>query len=150
MAIFPRIQSPCPYQADLTSILDGQMCRLCKREVFDLTALDDDARIAFMNGCKEEVCVSYSLPLRTALAAAVVLAASAAPMAAAAGEVAEVDIEYVVVVGGGIKDPSKVEYFDDGSDAALAALPVVYEEAAAPPVPKSVPVVPTADPQEES
>lgn len=130
MAIFPRIQSPCPYQGELPAMLDGRMCRLCKREVVDLDGMDDGARVAFLGACKQEVCVSYSLPVRTALAAAALVAASAAPMAAAASEAAEVDIEYIVVVGGGIKDPSKVEYFDDDGQTA-SALPVVYEDARA-------------------
>ena len=34
MAIFPKIQSPCPYKGNLSDIMDGDLCRLCKRQVF--------------------------------------------------------------------------------------------------------------------
>src|ERR1700760_3664773 len=68
MALYPRIESPCPYKGNLADIMDGDVCRLCKREVFDLTAMGDAERVAFMKGCAGEVCVSYRMPMRTALA----------------------------------------------------------------------------------
>ena len=62
MATYPRIQSPCPYIDRLASIMDGETCRMCRREVFDLTAMSDGARFAFLDGCAGEVCISYRLP----------------------------------------------------------------------------------------
>ena len=58
MAFFPKIQSPCPYKGKLSAIMDGDVCRLCKREVFDLTHMTDGARREFLAGCANEVCVS--------------------------------------------------------------------------------------------
>ena len=131
MAIFPRIQSPCPYLGQLSAIMDGDMCRVCKRQVFDLTDMSDDQRMAFMKGCSGEVCVSYRLPVRPALvAAALAVAAIAVPTAAAACSDAT-DIETVETVGG-IKDPANVQYVKDTSSDAAPVLPVVYEDGQAP------------------
>jgi hypothetical protein len=122
MPLFPKIQSPCPYQSQFAAIMDGDMCRMCNRQVFDLTAMDDDGRIAFFAGCKEEVCVSYRLPLHPAIAAAA-LAASAVglPSAAAAQE------QVITVTAGGIKDPANVRFIEQKADRAIPELPVVYE-----------------------
>ena len=125
MAVFPKIQSPCPYKGDLSAIMDGDMCRLCKREVFDLSGMSDGERVAFMKGCAGEVCVSYRL--RPALAAAAfAVAAIALPTAAAACSDAT-EVETVIV--GGIKDPANVQYAKDNSSDAAPQLPVVYESA---------------------
>jgi len=130
MALFPKIQSPCPYKDQLASVMDGDQCRLCKRQVFDLTEMTDEHRVSFMAGCAAEVCVSYRLPLRPALAAAAAAAALATPMAAAAQDAGAAepfaDIEVMVIVGG-IKDLSNVEYVDTDETAAAPELPVVYE-----------------------
>jgi poly(3-hydroxybutyrate) depolymerase len=130
MAIFPKIQSPCPYKGDLSAIMDGDVCRLCERQVFDLTAMSDGERVAFMKGCAGEVCVSYRLPLRPALvAAAIAAAAIAVPTAAAAcSDATEVE----VLIMGGIKDPANVQYVKDVSSDAVPTLPVVYEGGQAP------------------
>jgi predicted Fe-S protein YdhL (DUF1289 family) len=125
MALYPRIESPCPYKGDLSAIMDGDVCRLCKREVFDLTAMGDAERVAFMKGCSGEVCVSYRMPMRTALAAAAVVAAVVAVPTAAAACSDPTEVE--VVVMGGIKDPANVQYAKDTSDKNVPAIPVVYE-----------------------
>ncbi len=125
MAIFPRIQSPCPYKGDLSAIMDGEVCRLCKREVFDLTHMSDGERVDFMEGCTGKVCVQYRFAARPAVAAALVAAAIAAPTAAAACDATEV----MVIMGGGINDPAHAEYYDPSADAAIPPLPVVYEPA---------------------
>jgi hypothetical protein len=127
MALFPKIQSPCPYKGELSAIMEGDTCRLCKRQVFDLTNMDDAGRVAFMKSCTDQVCVTYRFPVRPALATAVVLAAMAAPMAAAACEAT--DVETVIV--GGIKDPANVSYVQNPGDNAIPRLPVVYENAGA-------------------
>lgn len=125
MALFPKIQSPCPYKGELSAIMEGDTCRLCKRQVFDLTHMDDAARVAFMKACTSEVCVTYKFPVRPVLAAAVVAVAIAAPMAAAACEATSEE----VVVTGGIKDPANVSYVQNAGDSAIPELPVVYETA---------------------
>ena len=124
MAIFPKIQSPCPYKNNLAAIMDGDMCRACKRQVFDLTHMSDAERVAFVRGCKDEVCVSYRMPI---LAAAVAVAAIAAPVAAAACEATEGD---TIVIVGGIKDPAHTQFVENAGDHAIPVLPIVYEKAA--------------------
>ena len=133
MAIFPKVQSPCPYRDQLAQIMDGDSCRVCKRQVVDLNGMDDAGRVAFMKSCSGEVCVSYSF--RPVIAAAVLATAmTALPMAAAAQEpapapVAEDEI-YAEIIVGGIKDLANVEYVEDASDQAMADLPVVYDDEA--------------------
>ncbi|CUS44904.1 MAG: hypothetical protein V4610_07135 [Pseudomonadota bacterium] len=122
MAIFPKIQSPCPHKSNLAAVMDGDMCRMCKRQVFDLTDMRDEERVAFMQACVGEVCVSYRLQLRPALAAAALAAASVAmPMAAAAQD----DIDIVV---GGVRDLHNVKYVEVAADKAVPELPAVYED----------------------
>jgi hypothetical protein len=122
MAIFSKIQSPCPYKGKLADILDGEMCRLCSRRVHDLP----QERVALIQGCSDEICVTYALALRPAIAAAMSIAALGAPMASAqnllGGE------EPIVVAAGGITDPANVEYISDAAAEAPPELPVVYED----------------------
>jgi predicted Fe-S protein YdhL (DUF1289 family) len=126
MAIFPKIQSPCPYKSNLAAIMDGDMCRMCKRQVFDLTDMRDEERVAFMQACVGEVCVSYRLPIRPALAAVAFAASAVAmPMAAAAQ-----DDSYDIVVGG-VRDLHNVKYVEVAADKAVPELPAVYEDAPA-------------------
>ncbi|MEA3016960.1 MAG: hypothetical protein QOI38_1682 [Sphingomonadales bacterium] len=121
MPIFPKIQSPCPYKSNLAAIMDGDVCRMCKRQVFDLTSMTDGERISFLAACEEEVCVSYAI--RPALRAAAVAAALAIPAAAAAQD------EMFITVGG-ISDPARVEMVEIADEGTLPELPVVYEDEA--------------------
>ena len=124
MAVFPKIQSPCPYKGRLADIMDGDICRLCRRQVADISGLSDQERVTLMEGCADEICVSYKFPLRPAIAAALTVVALGAPMAVAAQE-ADLDEEAIIV--GGITDPAHVEYISDSVDAAVPELPVVYD-----------------------
>ena len=126
MPLFPKIQSPCPYQGRLSEIMDGDVCRLCSRQVFDLTHMSDGERVAFLAGCEEEVCVSYAVRLAPAVRAAAVAAALAIPAAALADEI-------IMVTGGGIKDPRRVEMIELPAEAAVPVLPVTYEDGPAAP-----------------
>jgi predicted Fe-S protein YdhL (DUF1289 family) len=138
MASFPKIQSPCPYQGNLAAIMDGDFCRMCRRQVFDITGWTDGERKAFLAGCREEVCVSYRI-VRPALAAAALAAAAiptaaaaqdqAAPAAApaAADEFGPVAQEMLVIVGG-IKDPANAEFASAEELAAIPEVPVAYED----------------------
>lgn len=130
MAFYPKIQSPCQYKGQLAAIMDGDVCRMCQRQVFDLTHMDDEARRAFFRGCTEEVCVSYSVPLRPALAAAALVAALAAPSAAVAQDAPQVnmDVEEMEIFVGGIRDPANVEHDGDLADEDVPVLPVIYED----------------------
>jgi predicted Fe-S protein YdhL (DUF1289 family) len=151
MARFPKIQSPCPYKADLAAIMDGEFCRMCKRQVFDITDWTDGERVDFLAGCKEEVCVSYRI-VRPALAAAA-LAAVALPTAAAAQTTAPAPAPVVAVTadeigdagqeveitGGGITDPGNVEFLSEDELAAIPEAPVTYEDEAPAPAPAAKP-----------
>lgn len=147
MAIFPKVQSPCPYKSRLAEVMDGDMCGMCNRKVFDLSGMDDGERVAFMKGCaEEEVCVSYRFPVRAALAATLALAAVTAPMAAAAQSMPE-DTDIMIIVGG-ISDPANVEFIEDPADSAIPVLPVVYEDTATEAVvpTEAAPATPAVDP----
>jgi hypothetical protein len=132
MPLFPKIQSPCPYKGQLSDIMDGDQCRLCKRQVVDLNDMGDRERVAFFAGCADQVCVSYSL--RPALAAASLVAMLGAPSAAAAQDAAapvpqamDFPAEEWIVVGG-IADPANVQFVEAPEDASVPELPVTYEE----------------------
>ncbi|HKD20863.1 MAG TPA: hypothetical protein VKB71_02565 [Rhizomicrobium sp.] len=136
MAIFPKVQSPCPYKGKLSDILDGDVCRLCKREVFDLTHMTDGERVAFMEGCTGEVCVSYRIPV---MAAAVAIAAIAAPVAAAACEATDAE----VIIVGGIRDPGNVQYVKNIDAVSTPELPVVYDKSPKQTPDSAAPAVPS-------
>ena len=137
MAIFPKIQSPCPYKSDFAAIMDGDMCRVCKREVVDLNAMTDEERVALIAGCETEICVSYTFPAGAVMAATLAAAALGAPAIAAAQSAEDVAIWDSVVVGG-IKDPGNAKFVST-DDSALPELAVVYEvEAPASAVEKTV------------
>jgi hypothetical protein len=122
--------------------MDGDMCRMCKRNVFDLTAMSDGERLAFLAGCDEEVCVSYRIPVRAAVAAAALAAAAmsapamgqevAAPEIQATAESDSIPLEEMEIMVGGIKDPKTVELVEIDSDASIPELPVVYDDEKAP------------------
>lgn len=138
MARFPRIDSPCPYKDDRAAMFVGNFCRMCKREVVDLTTWSDDERARFLASCEGEVCVSYRRPSRPALVAATMAAAVAALPAAAqdvpAGEEHRaVEAPEVIFLPeervwmGRIKDPRHTALTEDDDDDAPPELPVVYE-----------------------
>ena len=144
MALFPKVQSPCPLKADFKACMEGDICRMCKRQVFDLSAMSDADRVSFMQDCEEEVCVSYTLTIRRTVAAAM-LGAAIASVPAAAQEVAGTEtlsepvedvlcldgvetFDYDVIIVGGIKDTKGVEYIDTEADLDIPELPVTYED----------------------
>eukprot|EP01030_Chromulinospumella_sphaerica_P013449 gene13449-13226_t len=108
MATFPKITNPCPYKGPLSDILDAaDVCRLCHRQVHDLSAMSEVRRLAFLKACSGETCVTYRLPAR---AAALALAAGLMATQAAAAEPASEpetlsiqgsrDLQEVIVTGG--------------------------------------------------
>src|ERR1700760_3922640 len=104
--MFPKIDRPCPYADRLASVMDGDFCRMCKRNVVDLDAMEAGERRAFLAGCAEETCVKYTLrPVLAAAAlgasvAALPPAAQDAPPAAASDQVTD---ETPIVLAGGIR-----------------------------------------------
>lgn len=155
MAFFPKVQSPCPYKADLAAIMDGDTCRMCKRQVVDITDWSDAARRELIAGCKDEVCVAYKI-VRPALAAAA-LAAATIPTAAMAqeqaaaptadttvapvttAEIGETVAEQDYIIVGGIKDPANAEFASAEELAAIPEVPVTYEDDEAAPAPAANP-----------
>lgn len=142
MQFFPKVQSPCPYKGPLSDIMDGDVCRLCKREVHDLTAMAEDARRALFAGCSDEVCVTYRIDARPALAALAIGAGVMTPAAVAAqdeprlaaasgsGYAAEDSGDRIMIVVGGARRDS-VEWHSEADirrDHPQRALPVVYED----------------------
>lgn len=139
MSLFPRIQSPCPYKGKLGDIMDGDICRLCDREVHDITELSSAARQALVAGCRDEICVSYRISARAALAAMALGATMvAAPAHAQADELlaanpaepasGEYCYEDIIVVAGGLKKPGEVEWLTAELDNKLPDMPVVYDD----------------------
>jgi predicted Fe-S protein YdhL (DUF1289 family) len=134
MAIFPVVQSPCPYKRNLSAVMDGDFCRMCKRTVTDLTAMNDDQKIDFFKACSGEVCVSYRLPIKPALTAAA-LAVAGIPMMAAA-QTADTDAvaaesaadDEMMIIVGGIRDTKNVDFVDDKADPSQLELPTVYDD----------------------
>jgi predicted Fe-S protein YdhL (DUF1289 family) len=117
MARYPKIDSPCPYVDNLAAIMDGDVCRMCKRSVTDLTGMSDRQRQAFLKSCDGEVCVSYRLPVRAALAAALAVGAMTAPTVAAACE----DLQELVIVAGGLRRPAKAHMIKVSLDQVQGA-----------------------------
>jgi len=115
MALFPKVESPCPYKGDLSAIMDGDVCRLCRRQVFDLTHMSDAERTVFMKGCSGQVCVSYRVP------ALVAVALAAAVTSAAASD------QEIVIITGGIHDPHNARYVQVPDAKPAPPLPVVTE-----------------------
>jgi hypothetical protein len=109
MPLFPKISSPCPYKSDLAAVMDGDHCRMCARQVFDLTAMTDGERLTFLASCTDEVCVSYSIPLRRAAQAAMVAAAIAAPGAAVARPAPPAPPPPMAMIAGGLPPAPQVQ-----------------------------------------
>lgn len=87
MTLPPLIQRPCPYVDRLDSVMEGDFCSMCRRQVHDLTAMDDAGRAGFLASCGGDACISYKMSVRPALAAALIAASAAvlvAPEAALA------------------------------------------------------------------
>ena len=142
MGLFPVIQSPCPYKGDLSDIMDDSLCRLCKREVVDITAMSDAERVALVAGCPDELCVSYKVAARSALAAMAMGAAVASlpaaakdvqlvggPAQAAAGE----DWDDMMIIVGGLRKPAETKWVKEKGERTKPDLPVVYDDAPAAP-----------------
>ncbi len=144
MARFPKIQSPCPYKANLADYLEHDVCRMCKRQVHNLSAMSDSQRENFLSSCSEQVCVTYKLPARAMLGAALIATSlQYAPAAAsefahsgdngpwlssaAAQAVQDCDSLEVIMVGG-IKNMSEAQYIDTEADLRTPEIPVIYDD----------------------
>ncbi len=127
MGEYPKIQSRCPLEKSISDVMDGDICRVCERQVVDMNEMSGQERASFLASQKSEVCVSYRFPLRPAIAAALTIAALGAPMVAAAQDA---DIEEEVIIVGAILDPSNVEFVADPRAESVPEIAVVYEDEA--------------------
>ena len=143
MQFFPKVDSPCPYKGALSDILDGDICRLCKREVHDLSGMAEDAKRALFDGCADDICVTFRIDMRPALAAIAVGAGVMVPTALAAqddpqavalvseGYLAEESGEesMMIVVGGARRASADWQSERDIRQShSQRTLPVVYED----------------------
>lgn len=144
MSLFPKVQSPCPYKGKFADIMQGSQCRLCKREVIDITDMEVAERKDFLAACEGEVCISYRVGAKSALAA-MAMSAVAVPTAAAAQDTADAnddasaeidehfENEQMWIIVGGMKKPGEAEWIKDtpkrDHQAGTSALPVEYDDA---------------------
>ena len=136
MGLFPLVQSPCPYKGPLSDIVEGDICRLCKREVHDISLLSDADRYSLVQSCRGEICVSYRVPRLSAIAAlalgAVALEAPAfaqevdAASSTAVANESDANDEMVIIVGG-LRKPDQAHWESDEAVPAGRELPVIYE-----------------------
>lgn len=143
MARFPKIDSPCPLDAEAQRRIDGH-CGHCNKTVHSLDGMSDAERIAFMRSAAGPICVRYSQPARPtvragrfgwAIAATLVTSPVFAreapvqqtPVGTSAAVAVPTDtpaLEQIMV--GGISDPADAGWTDDGSKPEL---PVASDDA---------------------
>lgn len=84
MARYPRIDQPCPLDAQAQQRIDGH-CGQCGKTVHCLDGRSDAERAEFLRQASGPVCVSYRLAMGTALALAIAAPAAAGPVDTAPG-----------------------------------------------------------------
>lgn len=134
MSLFPKIESPCPFRDDLSDIMNGDVCSQCERQVFDLTAMPESDKAAFLGACSGEVCVSYKLPIGRALAATAMASATLmSPVLAGAQSTDDLycNSDDMVIIVGGLRKGNEAELVTFEPNETLDDLPVVYEDDAA-------------------
>lgn len=139
MARYPKIDQPCPLDAQARQRIEGH-CGLCGKTVHCLDGRSDEERATLLRQAGGPVCVSYRLALGTALALAVAAPAVAgqadaapadAPQAAtlaapggaspaqspvAPGQIVESGSGLQLVFVGGVSRPDEAEWIDDARD----------------------------------
>lgn len=148
MSRFPLVQDPCPYKGSIEDILVGAQCRLCQREVHDLTDMSASERRELISGCSdaEGLCVRYRVRAGSAVAAAMLGAAGLAspamaqadtpppndaPLEAALQTLPDTPEDYDwgnVIIVGGIRHVDKVEWKSGKVPPKKRKLPVVTEQ----------------------
>jgi hypothetical protein len=154
MAVFPKIDRPCPLGIDEQKRIDGY-CGRCDKVVHALNGMSGDERVSLLRSAKGPLCVSYRLPARrvagaglgAALALSIVMPAFAkeptllgtfgSPPSDPAGEPQftpavnspstsgdSEKIEFITVTGG-VSNPSDANFVDDSK---LPDLPIVPDD----------------------
>jgi predicted Fe-S protein YdhL (DUF1289 family) len=144
LCMFPRIDSPCPLKSLQLPEQGNFNCSSCKREVHDLSAMDNTERQAFLSQCSGKVCVSYKVKAslkslkQGAMAGLFMVSATglALPVAAQVGDNLDESVEDMILVGG-IKAPNKSKHSDKkdthetkqiNAEDTLKLIPVVDED----------------------
>ncbi len=142
--MFPPIDSPCPLKSLQLPEQGNFNCGACKREVHDLSAMDNIQRQEFLGQCSGKVCVSYKVKanlknLKTSAMAGLFLVSAtglALPVAAQVGDNLDESVEDMILVGG-IKAPKNSKLYDkkDAQKAeqiniedTIKLIPVVEED----------------------
>lgn len=135
MALFPRINSPCPLSADEQKAVDGR-CARCDKHVHALNEMNSAQCAELLAAASGPLCVSYKVSAAQALrmsgvgfAMAATLVAGAAVAADApvypANEAGSEKLEFIIITGG-VDDPTDAAWIDDSD---LPELPVLVETA---------------------
>jgi hypothetical protein len=152
MALFPKIDQPCPLGIDAQKRINGY-CGHCSKHVQALDGMNDAERGAFLRNAVGPVCVSYRVPLRrgvsAGLGAVLVLSlagpvrATDAPMPAPteAGSTQSIQAAKVavpttnapetdkpeVMLMGGVSNPAEAQLVEEDD---VPELPMVREQSA--------------------
>jgi hypothetical protein len=152
MALFPKIDQPCPLGIDEQKRIDGY-CGRCNKAVHSLTAMSESDRLAFLGNATGPVCVSYRVNVRRSVGAGLGAAALALSMAgplyatdapqilqsATGGHAVDaaqtsadapatppvVEENHEVILAGGVSNPADAEFVDE---ADVPELPMVREQ----------------------
>ena len=138
--MFPSIDSPCPLKSLQLPESGNFDCSTCKREVHDLTTMNEQQRVDFLQACEGKICVSYSVKKtnhlkKVAMAGLFVVTASgmALPAAAQVGDDLESDF-YDEILVGGVHNPKQqaLEYSANKEKSSnineLQLIPVIEED----------------------
>lgn len=86
MARVPAITSPCPLKWKKAPQPGMDFCGHCKRKVHNLDLMSYSERVTFLSGCKDKVCVSYTVKRVPIVPAIVGLSMAALAVTATAAE----------------------------------------------------------------
>ena len=95
MARVPVIASPCPLRFRNTPQPGLDFCGHCQRRVHNLDAMSEAERVAFLTGCEDKVCVSYTVRRRPLVTVGAMLAGALASGAVAADGPEDSTLEWV-------------------------------------------------------
>lgn len=158
MALFPRIDSPCPLRWKEMPSAERNFCTLCQRKVHNLDGMTTAQRRDFLANCSGEVCVAYTVPRRRSAAAAaaglgLAAALSLSPVLAAETNAAMSPVQGTgqsliptapkadcdtpeaaqewppVIIMGGVRNPNVAQLVLETPDNGQPELPVVAADA---------------------
>jgi hypothetical protein len=136
MARVPVINLPCPLRWKTLPTTGSDFCGQCERRVHNLDAMNEAERRSFFSTCSGEVCVAYTIPRRTGMAAFGAVAALVGAAQATAQDTYPTQVTgptcdplQETIVVGGVKSARDVRWVDE-REAARPAAPEIQEIAA--------------------